>query len=103
MSIEKKLLENSMKINLEIINFKNELYEMVQSDLSHNELLEVSSDINYIVGAFIIQNLAIETILIRINNDPFYEANNKEFLNGFLNNLEEYCNKYNVGTREQYE
>jgi hypothetical protein len=73
---------------------------MVQSDLSDSELFEITSDINYIVGAFTIQNLAIETILTRINNNPLYESTNKEFLNGFLNNLEEYCNKYNVGTRE---
>ena len=89
-----------MKINIEIINFKKELYEISQEEISKEELIEFTENINYIIGSLTIQNLAIDTILTHIKNDPYYIEKNKNYLNDFLNNFEQYCNKYKIGEKK---
>lgn len=100
MTVEEKLINNSMKINIEIINFQKELYEISQEEISKEELIEVTENINYIIGSLTIQNLAINQILTNIKNDSSYIEKNKNFLNDFLNNFEHYCTKYHIGEKK---
>ena len=101
MTIEEKLINNSMKINIEIINFKKELYEISQEEISQEELIQITENINYIIGSLTIQNLAINHILTNMKNDASYIEKNQKFLNDFLNNFEHYCNKYNIGEKNK--
>lgn len=99
MNIEEKLVDSAMKINLEIVNFQEELYELNQQNLKDEELFEITEDINFIVGTLVLHYSAIGDILSNIANNNNYIEENKDFIVNFLTRLEEYFLTHNVGTR----
>ena len=100
MDIYNRLVENAMKLNLEIINFQKELYEIASSELSKEDLIEVTNNINYIIGTLFVQYSAIGNILANTKINPQYLEENKTVIRDFLNKLEEYCEEYQVGIRD---
>lgn len=100
MDIYNRLVENAMKLNLEIINFQKELYEIANSELSKEDLIEVTNNINYIIGTLFVQYSAIGNILANTKINPQYLEENKTVIRDFLNKLEEYCEEYQVGIRD---
>ncbi len=99
MNIEEKLIDSAMKINLEIVSFQQELYELNKQNLRDEELFEITEDINFIVGTLVVHHSAIGNMLSNIAHNKNYIEENKDFIVNFLTHLEEYFLTHNVGIR----
>lgn len=84
------------KLSLGILNFQEELYNLSNSNLSNDELNELSDDIKYIVGVLTLEIIAINNILDKINKDEQFYSQNKNELLDFLFKLESYCSIYDL-------
>lgn len=95
MDVIQQIININKKLNLEILDFQNELFEISHDNsLTNDEKEALTNEIHTLIGTYVIHCERIKGVLQEIENDSKYIDNNVVVFNDFFTSLNNFNNKY---------